>query len=103
MGKYGGDMVSLEENKEIVRRSTEVINSHDLSLVDDLVATDYVDHTREIRSLEAFKQFGIMPFNAFPDFARATLLFLWHYRGRCGLTDRLKKLHKLILIGSYCW
>ena len=63
-----GDTVSLEENKAIVRRSIEVINSHDLSLVDDLVATDYVDHTRHTHGAESLKQFLTMIFKSFPDF-----------------------------------
>jgi C-1 hydroxylase len=60
--------MSLEKNKAIVRRSIEVINSQDLSLVDDLVATDYVDHTRQTRGAESLKQFLTMIFKSFPDF-----------------------------------
>ena len=63
-----GDVLSLEENKAIVRRSIEVINSHDLSLVDDLVATDYVDHTRQTHGAEGLKQFLTVIFRSFPDF-----------------------------------
>jgi len=40
------DRVSLEENKAIVRKVIEdVINQQNLDLLDDLSASDYVDHT----------------------------------------------------------
>ena len=60
--------MSLEENKSIVRRLYEAVNMQDLSSLEDFISTDYIDHTRKIRGLEAFKQLGIMLFNAFSDF-----------------------------------
>ena len=60
--------MSLKKNKAIVRRSIEAINAHDLSVVDDLVATDYVDHTRKTHGSESLKQFLTMIFKSFPDF-----------------------------------
>ena len=58
--------MSLEENKTIVRRLYEAVNTQDLFSVEDFIAPHYVDHTRCLRGLEAFKQFGTMIFNAFP-------------------------------------
>ena len=60
--------MSLEENKGIVRKWFEATNEQNLSLYDDLVATDFVDHTRQIQGLENVKQFVTMVFKAFPDF-----------------------------------
>ena len=60
--------MSLEENKAVVRRLYEAVDTEDLSSIDDSVVPDYVDHTRKIRGLEVLKRFGIMLFNAFPDF-----------------------------------
>jgi len=37
--------MSLEENKAVVRKAIEAINKQDLSLLDDLVAPNYFDHT----------------------------------------------------------
>jgi len=64
--------MSLEENKAIVRRLYEAINTRDLSSIEEFMALDYVDHTRKINSLEALKQFGAMIFNTFPDFHETT-------------------------------
>jgi predicted ester cyclase len=50
----------------------EAINTQNLSSIEDFMATDFVDHTRKIRGLEALKQFGSMLFNAFPDFHETT-------------------------------
>jgi len=37
--------MSLEANKAVVRRAIEALNKQDLSLLDDLVAPNYYDHT----------------------------------------------------------
>jgi len=60
--------VSLEANKAIVRRWFEATNKQKLSVYDDLVAPDFVDHTRQVRGRENVKQFVTMVFKAFPDF-----------------------------------
>jgi len=57
----------LEENKAIVRKLTEALNKQDLSLMDDLMAPDYVDHTLQSRGRENVKQFYTMAFKDFPD------------------------------------
>ena len=63
----GGDTVSLEENKAIVRKVIEAaINQQNLDLLDDLSAPDYVDHTHQL-SPESVKHFMNMIFKAFPD------------------------------------
>ena len=67
-----GDTMSLEENKAIVLRLYEAVNTRNLSSLEEFVALDYVDHTRKIRGLGAFKQFGAMIFNTFPDFHETT-------------------------------
>ena len=60
--------MSLEENKAIIRRWIDATNKQNLSLYDDLVASDFVDHTRQVQGLENVKQFVTMVFKAFPDF-----------------------------------
>ena len=60
--------MSLEENKEIVRKSIEVINSRDLSSIEKMVAPDFVDHTRQMNGPDGLKQFLCMIFKSFPDF-----------------------------------
>ena len=59
--------MSLEENKAIIRRLMEAANKQDLALYDELVAPDYVDHTRQLRGLEDLKQFVTMVYKSFPD------------------------------------
>ena len=39
--------MTLEENKAIVRRFIEALNKQDLSSIGDLVAPDYVNHTKD--------------------------------------------------------
>ena len=60
--------MSLGENKAIVRRFIEALNKQDLSSLDDLVATDYVDHTNQFRGLERVKQAITILYKGFPDF-----------------------------------
>ncbi len=59
--------MSLEENKAIVRRFYEAANKHDVDLVAELVAPDYVDYTNRIEGVESLKQFGNMFIKGFPD------------------------------------
>ncbi|MCP8321299.1 MAG: ester cyclase [archaeon] len=59
--------MSLEENKAIVRRLFEVFNKQDLALLDKLIAPDYVDHPRQLRGLESYKQHLTMFYKSFPD------------------------------------
>jgi C-1 hydroxylase len=60
--------MSLEENKKIVRKSIEIINKKDLSSIEQMVAPDFVDYTRQMQGLEGLKQFISMIFKSFPDF-----------------------------------
>jgi C-1 hydroxylase len=59
--------MSLEENKAIVRRTIEAINTQDLSSIETMIAPDFVDHTRQVRGLENLKQFLFMIFKGFSD------------------------------------
>jgi C-1 hydroxylase len=58
--------MSLEENKAIVRRFIEAYNNRNLDLIDDFVASDYVDHTNKV-GRKGLKQLFAVGFNAFPD------------------------------------
>ena len=60
--------MSLEANKAIVRSTIEAINTRDLSSIDDLVESDFVDHMRQRRGREGLKQFLTMIFKSFSDF-----------------------------------
>jgi predicted SnoaL-like aldol condensation-catalyzing enzyme len=59
--------MSLEENKAIVRKVVEALNKRDLAVLDELMASDYVDHTNQLRGRENVKQFYTMAFKDFPD------------------------------------
>jgi steroid delta-isomerase-like uncharacterized protein len=62
--------MSTEENKAIVRRLIEEgINQRDLALFDELYAPDFLYHLAltTIEGVEAYKQFNLMSFTAFPD------------------------------------
>ncbi len=63
--------MSLEKNKAIVRSLIEVFNKHNVALLDEFIATDFVDERNtsfETRGLENFKKFEAMFIKAFPDF-----------------------------------
>ena len=63
--------MSTEENKALERRIIEeVVNKRKLALVDELFATDYVQHAAgemEARGREGIKQFFTTFVNVFPD------------------------------------
>jgi len=61
-------IMSLEENKAIVRKVVEEVNKQNLAIIDELVSPDYVDHEHQLRGLEGFKQFMTIEFKGFPDF-----------------------------------
>jgi len=70
MGKEGGDTVSLEKNKAIIRRLFEAKNKRNLAILDDLIAPDFVDEPNtpfELRGPEGYKQFVTVLFKGFPD------------------------------------
>lgn len=56
-----------EGNKEIVRRFIDAYNNRDFDAFDNLVASDYVDHTHGQKGRESFRQLFRMAFDAFPD------------------------------------
>jgi predicted ester cyclase len=63
--------MSLEENKDIIRRfCDEAVNKRNLSVVDELIAADYIDHVTgvgDVSGSEGMKQHLVMGFTAFPD------------------------------------
>ena len=60
--------MSLEENKAIIRRLIEAENKQNLTLLDELMAPDYIDHTVQLRGRESFKQIEREFYKCFPDF-----------------------------------
>jgi predicted ester cyclase len=62
--------VSLEKNKGFVRRVNEALNRKDLSVIDEFMIADYVDHTNQLRGLEDVKRFYAGVFKDLPDFHR---------------------------------
>jgi len=59
--------MSLEENKEIVRRFVEAYNKQNLDLLDEILAPDYFDHTNQVGP-DGLKQLIKMAFAAFPEY-----------------------------------
>jgi predicted ester cyclase len=60
--------MSLEENKAIVRRLNEAFNKGNPDLLDDIVAPEYVDHTRQLKGVESLKQQMMLGRKAFHDY-----------------------------------
>ena len=59
--------MSLEENKEVVRRFIEAYNKQNLDIFDDLVAPDFVDHTHQQQGLKKLKKIFHEAYIGFPD------------------------------------
>jgi C-1 hydroxylase len=59
--------VSLEENKDIIRKVMETVNKRDLALLDELIAPDYVDTTLRLKGLKGFKKSVTLLYEGFPD------------------------------------
>ena len=57
--------MSLEENKQVVRRFVEAYNTGNVDLLDEILAPDYFDHTNQVDA-EGLKQLIKMAFAAFP-------------------------------------
>jgi len=62
--------VSLEENKALIHKGIEALNKKDLTVIEELIAPDYVDHTNPLRDGEDIKQFYNKVFKDLPDFQR---------------------------------
>ncbi len=63
--------MSAEENKALVRRAYEAINQNNLDALDEIVASDIVDHDPvpgQGPGLEGVKQYFSSMHTAFPDF-----------------------------------
>jgi len=60
--------MSLEENKAILHKLFEVTKKNDLTLLNDLVASDYINHTRQLQGREEYIQWVMGHFKTFPDF-----------------------------------
>ncbi|MFX0202485.1 MAG: ester cyclase [Candidatus Hodarchaeota archaeon] len=60
--------MSVEENKAILHKLFEAAKKNDLLLLNDIVAPDYVNHTRQLEGREEYIQWLIRHFKTFPDF-----------------------------------
>jgi predicted SnoaL-like aldol condensation-catalyzing enzyme len=62
--------MSLEKNKALIRKVNEALNRMDLTILDEFMAPDYVDHTNQLRGKEDARQFYVGIFKDMPDFHR---------------------------------
>ena len=60
--------MELEENKDIIRRLVKAFNKHNVALLDEFIASDFVDHTIQLQGLENYKKFENMFIKGFPDY-----------------------------------
>jgi len=69
-----GDVMSLEENKAIIRKMVEASNKKDLAVInefiDEFMALDFVDHTSQVRGRENAKKEYAKVLKDYPDFHR---------------------------------
>ena len=62
--------MSLEKNRDIVRKVVEEVNKKNLDVIDEYMALDFVDHTNQVSGRENVKKGYDMIFKDFPDFHR---------------------------------
>lgn len=62
--------MSLEKNKALIHMVNEALNRMDLTILDEFMAPNYVDHTNNLRGKEDVKQFYAGAFKDLPDFHR---------------------------------
>jgi predicted SnoaL-like aldol condensation-catalyzing enzyme len=62
--------MSLAKNEAIIRKLVEAFNKKDLSIIDEIFSSDYIDHTNQLQGREAVKQFYAAVFKDFPNFHR---------------------------------
>ena len=60
-------LLSVEENKAVLRRFIEAYNDRDMAVFDELVVPDFVYHTHQQVGREKFKKLFTMAFDGFPD------------------------------------
>ncbi|MDQ3928978.1 MAG: ester cyclase [Chloroflexota bacterium] len=60
--------MSAEDNKALARRFVEAINNKDMSMFDEIIAEDYIQHNPQVaQGREGVKLFFAYFFSAFPD------------------------------------
>jgi predicted SnoaL-like aldol condensation-catalyzing enzyme len=59
-----------EENKAKIFRNVEALNRKDLTVLDEYIAEDYIDHTNQFRGREDVRLFYARLFRQVPDFHR---------------------------------
>jgi len=59
--------MTLEENKAMIHSFIRALNNKNLGSLDELMASDYVEHKLELESLERWKQYVAKFLKAFPD------------------------------------
>jgi C-1 hydroxylase len=59
--------MSLEENKAMIHSFTEALNNQNLSLLNELMVPDYVEHTVKLEGLERWKKYVTKFLKGFPD------------------------------------
>jgi C-1 hydroxylase len=59
--------MSLEENKAMIHSFIKALNNQNLSLLDELMTPDYVEHTLQLKGYENWKHYVTKFLKAFPD------------------------------------
>jgi len=62
--------MSLEKIKDFMRKANEALNRRDLTVLDEFMAPDYIDHTNQLQGREEVKQLYLRTFRDLPDFRR---------------------------------
>jgi hypothetical protein len=106
---------SNEENKNVLRRFWEAMNTRQLGLLDDILTSDAIRHCQatpdlNIRSCEQFKEFCRQDTTIFPDslqtitylLAEGNFVAVWAaYEQQFWASEKVEE-PRGIKVGSYC-
>ena len=62
--------MSLGKKEAIIRKLVDAFNKRDLSIIDEVFSSNYIDHTNQLQGSETVKQLYTAVFKDFPIFHR---------------------------------
>lgn len=60
--------MTLEENKTLIRKMYDALNTRNLDITDEFIAPDYLDYTNQLQGREGVKHFITQLLTSFPGF-----------------------------------
>jgi predicted ester cyclase len=65
--------MSLDENKALIHKLAKAFNAKDETVIDEIIAPDFVDHAMQLQGRDAYKQMENTIYEGFPDIKRTII------------------------------